>query len=184
MLELFRDAYRYRELLWVLALKELKVRYKRSTLGFVWALLHPFLMMTVLTIVFSAVMRIPVENYAIFEGNQQVVIDPGQSLPHLLSLSLRNFPTFSAIAQDQTVKTRETSSRPRIPSAYSFFSCSTTNDFASASSSFGVEGKSSSGMCLTTSLDRNRDSFGKPIIYFPRSRDKQQVSKKLRFWIE
>ena len=66
MLELFRDVYRYRELIWVLAIKELKVRYKRSTLGFVWALLHPLLMMTVLTIVFSAVMRIPVENYAIF----------------------------------------------------------------------------------------------------------------------
>ena len=43
MLELFCDVYRYRELIWVLALKELKVRYKRSTLGFVWALLHPLL---------------------------------------------------------------------------------------------------------------------------------------------
>ncbi len=66
MLELFRDVHRYRELIWVLASKELKVRYKRSILGFVWALLHPLLMMTILTIVFSAVLRVPVDNYAIF----------------------------------------------------------------------------------------------------------------------
>ena len=66
MLELFRDSYRYREIIWVLAMKELKVRYKRSVLGFVWALLHPLLMMVVLTIVFSAIMRIPVEHYAVF----------------------------------------------------------------------------------------------------------------------
>lgn len=66
MWELFRDGYRYRELIWILAIKELKVRYKRSTLGFVWALLHPLLMMAILTIVFSAVMRIAVDNYAIF----------------------------------------------------------------------------------------------------------------------
>ena len=66
MLELVRDVHRYRELIWVLASKELKVRYKRSILGFVWALLHPLLMMTVLTIVFSAVLRVPVDNYAIF----------------------------------------------------------------------------------------------------------------------
>ena len=56
MLELFRDSYRYREIIWVLAMKELKVRYKRSALGFVWALLHTLLMMVVLTIVFSAIM--------------------------------------------------------------------------------------------------------------------------------
>ena len=41
MIELVRDTYRYRELIWALALKELKIRYKRSVLGFMWALLKP-----------------------------------------------------------------------------------------------------------------------------------------------
>src|SRR5437016_695793 len=40
MIEFARDTYRYRELIWALALKELRVRYKRSLLGFFWALLY------------------------------------------------------------------------------------------------------------------------------------------------
>src|SRR5947209_15817955 len=55
-----------RELIWALALKELRVRYKRSALGFLWALLNPLLMMIILTMVFSTVMRVPVHDYPIF----------------------------------------------------------------------------------------------------------------------
>ena len=66
MLQLFRDSYRYRELIWALALKELKIRYKRSVLGFLWALLNPALLMLVLTLVFSTIMRFAIPHYAIF----------------------------------------------------------------------------------------------------------------------
>ena len=59
MIELVRETYRYRELIWALALKELKIRYKRSVLGFLWALLNPALLMLVLTLVFSKIMRFP-----------------------------------------------------------------------------------------------------------------------------
>jgi hypothetical protein len=41
MFELVRETYRYRELIWALAAKELSIRYKRSTLGFLWALHQP-----------------------------------------------------------------------------------------------------------------------------------------------
>lgn len=64
--DLFVDSYRYRELIWALALKEIKVRYKRSVLGFLWALLNPALMMVVLTLVFSTIMRFAIPHYAIF----------------------------------------------------------------------------------------------------------------------
>jgi len=66
MIELIRDTCRYRELIWALAMKELKIRYKRSVLGFLWALLNPILFMLVLTVVFSTVMPIQVPHYAIF----------------------------------------------------------------------------------------------------------------------
>jgi lipopolysaccharide transport system permease protein len=66
MIDLFRDTYQYRELIWALALKELKIRYKRSFLGFLWALLNPLLQMIVLAMVFSTVLRIPIPHYAIF----------------------------------------------------------------------------------------------------------------------
>lgn len=42
------------------------MRYKRSALGFLWALLNPLLMMLILTMVFSTVMRVPVQHYPIF----------------------------------------------------------------------------------------------------------------------
>jgi len=66
MIKFFLDCYRYRELIWALALKELRVRYKRSVLGFVWALLNPALLMLVLTAVFSVLMRFKVPHYSIF----------------------------------------------------------------------------------------------------------------------
>src|SRR5438270_1523618 len=66
MLELLLETYRQRELIWALALKELKIRYKRSVLGFLWALLNPMLLMLVLTVVFSTIMAINIPHYAIF----------------------------------------------------------------------------------------------------------------------
>jgi len=66
MVELVRDTYRYRELIWALALKELRVRYKRSLLGFFWALLNPALLMIVLTLVFGTIMRFSIDHYAVF----------------------------------------------------------------------------------------------------------------------
>src|ERR1700732_2352466 len=66
MSELFRGIYRYRELIGALALKELRVRYKRSVLGFLWALLNPALLMLVLTLVFGTIMRFSAPHYSIF----------------------------------------------------------------------------------------------------------------------
>lgn len=64
--QLIGEIFKNRELIWALALKELTVRYKRSALGFLWALLNPLLMMVILTMVFSTVMRVPVHDYPIF----------------------------------------------------------------------------------------------------------------------
>jgi len=66
MAQLLREAWKNRELIWALAVKELRVRYKRSALGFLWALLNPLLMMVILTMVFSTLMRVPVHDYPIF----------------------------------------------------------------------------------------------------------------------
>lgn len=66
MKDLVKEILHYRELIWALALKELRVRYKRSALGFLWSLLNPLLTMIILAVVFSTVMRIGVKNYAVF----------------------------------------------------------------------------------------------------------------------
>jgi ABC-type polysaccharide/polyol phosphate export permease len=66
MRNLIAEIYINRELIWALALKELRIRYKRSVLGFLWALLNPLFMMVILTVVFSTVMRIQIDHYAVF----------------------------------------------------------------------------------------------------------------------
>jgi len=66
MKQLLIETYRNRELIWALAFKELEVRYKRSFLGFLWALLNPLLMMIVLTMVFSTMMPAAIKQYPIF----------------------------------------------------------------------------------------------------------------------
>ena len=66
MIQLLLETYRHRELIWALALKELKIRYKRSVLGFLWALLNPMLLMLVLTVVFSTIIAMNIPHYAIF----------------------------------------------------------------------------------------------------------------------
>src|SRR5690349_25170048 len=59
-----RELLRYRFLVRNLIGRDLKVRYKRSTIGFVWVMLNPLLTMLVLTIVFSQVFRFgTVEHY-------------------------------------------------------------------------------------------------------------------------
>jgi lipopolysaccharide transport system permease protein len=47
----------YRELLWTLLRREIRVRYKGSALGLVWSLLYPLSMMLVYTLVFSVLWK-------------------------------------------------------------------------------------------------------------------------------
>jgi ABC-type polysaccharide/polyol phosphate export permease len=60
------ELYRYRDLLWRLVHRDLTIRYKRSTLGFLWTMLNPLLMMLVLTIVFSSLFRFEIAHYPIY----------------------------------------------------------------------------------------------------------------------
>ena len=61
-----RDIFRYRDLIWNLVARDLKVRYRRSFLGFLWSMLQPLLTMTVLMVVFSSIFRFDVRNYPVF----------------------------------------------------------------------------------------------------------------------
>lgn len=58
MLAGIRELLLYRELLFNLVGRELKVKYKRSILGFLWSFINPLLTMLVFTFVFSMVLRI------------------------------------------------------------------------------------------------------------------------------
>lgn len=60
------ELYLARDLLVQLVRKELKVRYKSSTLGFLWSMITPALMTAVFAIIFTHVVRIPVTDFAAF----------------------------------------------------------------------------------------------------------------------
>jgi lipopolysaccharide transport system permease protein len=48
-----RDLWHYRELLWILALRDIKVRYKQTVLGALWAVIQPLVATVVFTIFFG-----------------------------------------------------------------------------------------------------------------------------------
>jgi|MudIll2142460700_1097286.scaffolds.fasta_scaffold38406_2 ABC-type polysaccharide/polyol phosphate export permease len=60
------EIVRYRELLRNLVIRDIKVRYKRSVLGFAWVMLNPLFMMLILSLVFSALFKVTVENYTAY----------------------------------------------------------------------------------------------------------------------
>lgn len=66
MLTIIKDIYQYREMLKSLVSKDLRTRYKGSILGFFWTFLNPLLMLTVYTVLFSTIMRMGINNYAMF----------------------------------------------------------------------------------------------------------------------
>ncbi len=57
----WRDVWRYRELFYFLAWRDILVRYKQTVIGVVWALLRPLLTMLVFTIIFSKLAKLPAD---------------------------------------------------------------------------------------------------------------------------
>lgn len=56
-----REVWRYRELLWILALRDIKVRYKQTFIGVAWAILQPVTKMVIFTTLFRLIGRTPAE---------------------------------------------------------------------------------------------------------------------------
>lgn len=56
------DLFRYRELFYILAWRDIAVRYKQTVIGILWALLQPLLTMIIFVIVFGKIANLPSEN--------------------------------------------------------------------------------------------------------------------------
>src|SRR6266498_5887554 len=55
----WRDLWRYRELFYFLAWRDILVRYKQTVIGILWALIRPLMTMIVFTFVFSKIAKLP-----------------------------------------------------------------------------------------------------------------------------
>ena len=57
------ELWDFRELLWVLTARDVKVRYKQTVLGFAWAIIQPVMMMVVFSIFFGRLAKMPSDGY-------------------------------------------------------------------------------------------------------------------------
>ena len=61
-----RTLYQYKDLIKELVSRDIKLKYRRSFLGYVWSVLNPLLIMIVMTVVFSAMFNRNIENYPVY----------------------------------------------------------------------------------------------------------------------
>ncbi len=66
MINELKELYAHRELVTQLVIRDLKVRYKNSVLGFFWSLLNPLLQVAIITVVIRMIMRFPIPNYSAY----------------------------------------------------------------------------------------------------------------------
>lgn len=57
----WRDLWNYRELFFVLAWRDVAVRYKQTVIGLAWALVQPLLSMVVFTVIFGKLAKLPAD---------------------------------------------------------------------------------------------------------------------------
>lgn len=60
----WKDIWKYRELFYFLAWRDILVRYKQTAIGLAWALIRPFLTMVVFTVVFGQLAKLPSQGNA------------------------------------------------------------------------------------------------------------------------
>jgi lipopolysaccharide transport system permease protein len=87
-----RDVWHYRELLWFLAVKDIKVRYKQTALGASWAVLQPVATAAVFALVFGRLAKLPSDgvDYAVFALAGLIIWNFFSSAVAASSLSLVN----------------------------------------------------------------------------------------------
>lgn len=56
-----RDLWQYRELVWFLIWRDIKVRYKQTALGAAWAVIQPVMNMLVFTFLFDRIAKVPID---------------------------------------------------------------------------------------------------------------------------
>lgn len=65
-MNLIKELYDYREMIYMMVRREIRGRYKGSVLGFFWTFLNPLLQFIVYAVVFSTIMRMNIEQFYIY----------------------------------------------------------------------------------------------------------------------
>ena len=70
-----KDFWHYRDLLKQLIIRDIKLKYRRSFLGYLWSVLNPLFLMLVMTIVFSQMFRRNIENFPVYLFTGQLLFN-------------------------------------------------------------------------------------------------------------
>ena len=82
------DFWKYKDLLKLLVMKSVKLKYRRSILGYVWSVLNPLLIMIVMTIVFSSMFSRNIENFPVYLFCGQLLFNFMNSSTHQATESI------------------------------------------------------------------------------------------------
>ena len=58
--------FKYKDLLHQLVIRDIKLKYRRSMLGYLWSILNPLFVMVIMTIVFSTMFKNNIENFPVY----------------------------------------------------------------------------------------------------------------------
>jgi lipopolysaccharide transport system permease protein len=82
-----RDLWIYRELIYFLTWRDIKVRYKQAALGVAWAVLQPFLTMIIFSVILGNLLHVPTENGIPYPVFSFVALLPWQLFANALQKS-------------------------------------------------------------------------------------------------
>ena len=77
----WRDLWRYRELFYFLAWRDILVRYKQTVIGIAWAVIRPFLTAVVFTVIFNRFAKLPAPAAVPYALLVMAASCPGSSFP-------------------------------------------------------------------------------------------------------
>ena len=117
-LEVFRH---YKPLLQQLVMKDIKLKYRRSFLGYVWSILNPLMIMFIMVLVFQNMFRFDIANYPVY-----LII--GQTIFNFVS-EATNQAMWSITGNAQNKSKSNKSTITRISDISSFKYASFSNSF-------------------------------------------------------
>lgn len=70
-----RGLYHYKDLVGQLVSRDIKIKYRRSVLGYVWSVLNPLMIMMVMVIVFSTMFKRSIDNFPVYLLTGQIMFN-------------------------------------------------------------------------------------------------------------
>ena len=82
------EFWKYRDLLRLLVSRDIKLKYRRSFLGYLWSILNPLLIMIVMSVVFSTMFKRNIENFPVYLFCGQLLFNFMNSSTHQAIFSI------------------------------------------------------------------------------------------------